>query len=164
MGLYNFKPQFEQAILNRTKLTTIRGVRKHADGPGDTMHLYCGLRTKQARLLGRVRCIERKDICIWEPTTKYSNFELMWPFSGRNCPLCDAATTPNVLHTCSSPSLCVSGFLDTDGDSLNKNALSSQEVEGLFRDDGFPGGAAEALSFFKSRLPFTGHLYRWSWD
>jgi len=40
------------------KRQTIRALRKDGrdPAPGDTLHLYTGLRTKQARLLGEVRC------------------------------------------------------------------------------------------------------------
>lgn len=51
MGLYNFQERFVAAILAREKRHTIRGLRAHPDEPGDTMHLYTGLRTKKSRLL-----------------------------------------------------------------------------------------------------------------
>jgi hypothetical protein len=69
MGLYNFKKQFVEAILSGRKNHTIRAHRKHPDHPGDTMHLYTGLRTKKARLLMRRPCVKVEDIVIEELCT-----------------------------------------------------------------------------------------------
>jgi hypothetical protein len=65
MGLYNFQTRFCPMILAGTKTHTIRAVRAHPDKPGNTMHLYTGLRTKKAKLLMRVPCIKIEDIEIW---------------------------------------------------------------------------------------------------
>jgi len=47
MGLCNFKPRFVEPILSGEKTRKIRAPRKgHQDQPGDTMHLYPGLRQK----------------------------------------------------------------------------------------------------------------------
>lgn len=64
MGLYNFKKRFAPFVLDGTKRHTIRAKRKHPDKPGDTVHLYSGLRTKAARLLGRSLCVKVEDIRI----------------------------------------------------------------------------------------------------
>ena len=64
MGLYNFRSRFVPLILNGSKTHTIRGDRKRADKPGNTMHLYTGLRQKGARLLMRVPCIRVEPIFI----------------------------------------------------------------------------------------------------
>lgn len=52
--LFNFKRQFADSVAAGTKRQTIRGLRK--DGrrpvPGDRAALYCGLRTRDTRLLG----------------------------------------------------------------------------------------------------------------
>jgi hypothetical protein len=65
MGLYNFKPQFLPMILDGTKTHTIRAPRKGSqDVPGNTMHLYTGLRTKKAKLLGRFKCAKVEAIQI----------------------------------------------------------------------------------------------------
>ena len=64
MGLYNFKARFVDAILNGSKTHTIRGVRKQPDKPGNTMHLYTGLRQQGARLLLRAPCIRVEAIYI----------------------------------------------------------------------------------------------------
>ncbi len=66
MGLYNFRPRFVDSILDGSKTHTIRGDRKRPDKPGDTMHLYTGLRQKGARLLMRVVCIRVDTIYIDE--------------------------------------------------------------------------------------------------
>ena len=58
MGAYNFKPQFEQPIMEDLKRHTIRAKRK--DGrrpkPGEVLSLYLGMRTKACRLMKRRRC------------------------------------------------------------------------------------------------------------
>ena len=64
MGLYNFRSRFVDSILNGTKTHTIRGNRKRTDKPGNTMHLYTGLRQKGARLLKRAPCIRVEPIHI----------------------------------------------------------------------------------------------------
>jgi hypothetical protein len=69
MGLYNFKPQFVEPILKARKTHTIRAVRKHPDKPGDTMHLYTGLRRKGAWLIGRVECAKVETITIREESS-----------------------------------------------------------------------------------------------
>jgi hypothetical protein len=47
MGLYNFQSRFVPFILSGQKTHAIRSVRKHLDKPGDTLYLYCRLRTKK---------------------------------------------------------------------------------------------------------------------
>lgn len=67
MGLYNFQAQFVPYILNGEKQHTIRATRAHVDKPGNTMHLYTGLRQKGARLLARVPCVKVEEIRIDQP-------------------------------------------------------------------------------------------------
>lgn len=64
MGLYNFQPRFVPKIVTGEKTHTIRAKRAHPDKPGNTMHLYTGLRTKNATLLLRVPCIRVEEIEI----------------------------------------------------------------------------------------------------
>lgn len=64
MGLYNFKPRFVPKIRSGKKRHTIRAKRVHPDKPGNTMHLYVGLRTKKAKLIARVVCVKVEDIEI----------------------------------------------------------------------------------------------------
>ena len=64
MGLYNFKERFVEPILTGRKNHTIRATRKHPDKPGNIMHLYTGLRTKNARLLMRRPCVKVEEIVI----------------------------------------------------------------------------------------------------
>lgn len=64
MGLYNFQARFVPLILAGTKRHTIRAPRVHPDRPGNTLHLYTGLRRPGARLLDRVRCTHVSDIAI----------------------------------------------------------------------------------------------------
>jgi|SRR5882724_3354517 len=64
MGLYNFKERFVPRILDGSKTHTIRPLRAVADKPGNTLHLYTGLRTKSARLLMRVPCVKVESITM----------------------------------------------------------------------------------------------------
>ena len=64
MGLYNFQPRFVPFILDGRKTHTIRAVRANPDKPGNTLHLYSGLRTKRAKLLARVKCTDIENIWI----------------------------------------------------------------------------------------------------
>lgn len=64
MGLYNFKSMFVPKILAGEKTHTIRAVRANPDKPGNVLHLYTGLRTKEARLLMRVPCAKVEEIEI----------------------------------------------------------------------------------------------------
>lgn len=64
MGLYNFKAQFVPHVLNGSKTHTIRATRAHVDKPGNTVHLYTGLRQKGARLLMRATCTRVQEIRI----------------------------------------------------------------------------------------------------
>lgn len=64
MGLYNFQLRFVPKIRRGEKTHTIRAERVYPDKPGDTMHLYTGLRTKKAELLMRVPCVKVEQIVI----------------------------------------------------------------------------------------------------
>ena len=64
MGLYGFQNQFVPLVLNGSKIQTIRAQRKRLDKPGDTMHLYRGLRTKDPALLLRAPCTNVEPILI----------------------------------------------------------------------------------------------------
>lgn len=67
MGLYDFKPRFVPFIRDGRKRHTIRAKRKnHTDKPGDTCHLYVGLRTKKVKLIGRFPCVKTEKIRISE--------------------------------------------------------------------------------------------------
>lgn len=66
MPALNFKAQFAPAIESGEKRQTIRAPRK--DGrdpkPGDTLHLYTGMRTKACRKLGEYRCRSSTPVVI----------------------------------------------------------------------------------------------------
>lgn len=64
MGLYNFQPRFVPFILDGRKKHTIRAPRANPDKPGNTLHLYTGLRTKKAKLLMRAICVKIEFIEI----------------------------------------------------------------------------------------------------
>lgn len=64
MGLYNFQSRFVPKILSGEKTHTIRATRANPDKPGNTMHLYTGLRRKGAKLLMRTQCVRVEEIEI----------------------------------------------------------------------------------------------------
>lgn len=64
MALYNFQKRFVEKILAGEKAHTIRAKRKRRTKPGETLHLYTGLRQKGARLLMRPTCTRVEDILI----------------------------------------------------------------------------------------------------
>lgn len=66
MGLYNFQPRFVPFVKDGSKRHTIRAKRVHPDKPGNTLHLYIGLRTRGVELIGRSTCLHVEDIVISE--------------------------------------------------------------------------------------------------
>lgn len=66
MAAYSFKQQFVPFILDGRKTHTIRALRKNGwvEKPGNTLHLYTGLRTKNTKLLMRVPCVKVEEIVI----------------------------------------------------------------------------------------------------
>ena len=66
MPLLNFRPEFAALVESGKKRQTIRARRK--DGrdpkPGDTLYLYTGCRTKKARKLGEVICLDIHKVSI----------------------------------------------------------------------------------------------------
>jgi len=64
MALLNFQKQFAPDVESGKKKQTIRSPRKHPIKEGETLYLYTGLRTKQARKLGEVECNTVYDIKI----------------------------------------------------------------------------------------------------
>jgi hypothetical protein len=66
MGLYNFNPMFAQYVREGSKCHTIRAKRANPDKPGNTVHLYIGLRHKSVELLGRHICTKVEEITITE--------------------------------------------------------------------------------------------------
>lgn len=74
MVAYSFRPQFAEPILAGTKGGTIRAPRKisghrhqvaggHAF-PGEELHLYTGMRTKQCQLIARKTCVAVERITV----------------------------------------------------------------------------------------------------
>lgn len=81
MGLYNFQARFVPFIERGEKTHTIRAKRKYPDKVGNILHLYTGLRHKNARLLMRARCvmveeIEILDLPDWGPVVRIDGAEL----------------------------------------------------------------------------------------
>ncbi len=56
MALISFQKQFAGMVKDGTKRQTIRKHRRREISVGDTLHLYTGLRTRDATLLGVVKC------------------------------------------------------------------------------------------------------------
>jgi hypothetical protein len=77
VGLYNFQSQFVPFILDGRKTHTIRATRKNPDKPGNTMHLYTGLRQKGARLLMRVPCVKVERIRIFYGHSGSKSFHMI---------------------------------------------------------------------------------------
>lgn len=65
--VYSFKARFVPLIQSGKKLTTIRAPRK--DGklpkPGEVLHLFTGMRTKQCQKIAEVICKRVLPIRIW---------------------------------------------------------------------------------------------------
>lgn len=65
MPAYNFKNQFADKVEKGEKRQTIRFPRKRQTIPGDTLHLYTGMRTKSCRrLLPPTPCTAVKPVEI----------------------------------------------------------------------------------------------------
>jgi len=70
MPAYNFKPQFVEPILNKSKPHTIRMPRKNPTEAGDRIYMYTGLRTKQAKKFAESIVVAVLPIIIYS----YSGF------------------------------------------------------------------------------------------
>jgi hypothetical protein len=64
MVAYSFKQRFAAPILAGTKCQTIRADRRRHARPGEEMQLYTGMRTKQCRLLARVKCSQVHPVTL----------------------------------------------------------------------------------------------------
>lgn len=136
MGLYNFQARFIPFILDGSKCHTIRAPRKGIeDKAGNTMHLYTGLRTKKAKLLGRFECVRVEEIeiaamgagliSVWVDGIALGNDEkdmLAWRDGFRN----------------SEPAAGASMFT-------------------------FRSAFDEMMAFWAGRLPFHGHVFHWKY-
>lgn len=65
MPAYNFQARFVEAILDGSKMQTIRRRRKRPTRSGDVLKLYTGMRTKQCRLLKVADCTSVVPIKIF---------------------------------------------------------------------------------------------------
>ena len=68
MPIINFQPEFVEKIKVNQKTMTIKKSRKRQIKQGCTLHLYVGLRTKQARKIKEVKCKSIKRITIIPPS------------------------------------------------------------------------------------------------
>ncbi len=64
MGLYGFKPQFWNMVLEGSKRHTIRCPRRWPDTPGKTMYLYANVRRPDAFLLMEAKCLAVRPIVL----------------------------------------------------------------------------------------------------
>ena len=157
MGLYNFKAQFKAPIQNGTKLHTIRAPRKDGreDKRGSWMHLYTGLRTRQAELILlpipvclRVESIMiREMIVIRETGLMREEIKRVEIWLG---PFCEKIRQSRFQQN----------LVLFYPDQFGLDRLDPQECENLARADGFEG-LAEMLTFWTGRLPFYGHVFHW---
>jgi len=134
MGLYGFKAQFVPFILSGEKSYTIRAIRANPDKPGNTVHLYTGLRRKGARLLMRAPCVKVEEIEIKRRVEKFRNPDT------------------RLLERVEWYSVTIDG-----------HELCGDEREALARRDGF-SSFAEMMKFWQEpedRLPFFGHIIHW---
>lgn len=65
MPAYNFKREFIPKILQRTKFTTIRKVRRYATHPGDNLMLYEGMRTKSCYKVVDTLCTDIQPLVLF---------------------------------------------------------------------------------------------------
>lgn len=88
MPQLNFSAQFAGPVADGTKRQTIRAMRKNPIKLDDTLHLFTGLRTKQARrLLPPQTCKAALNIQIRWKTTKYSSLEIRLQHKGKLNPI-----------------------------------------------------------------------------
>lgn len=64
MPALSFQPRFVQPILDGVKDQTIRAPRKVPIRPGQTLHLFTGMRTKQCRRIATVTCTAVLSVTI----------------------------------------------------------------------------------------------------
>lgn len=133
MGLYNFQRRFVPLILSGEKTHTIRAERKHNDIPGRMMHLYTGLRHKDARLLARRLCVMVEFIGIEADRTVWIGARM-------------SLANP---HDIGGPAVPGGRII-----------LDPSEKEALAKRDGFQS-FNEMIEFWSGRLPFTGLVFHW---
>ena len=128
MGLYNFKKQFVPFIRDGSKRHTIRAKRKYRDKPGDTVHLYTGLRTKAARLLGRSICVKVEDIVITTAHQIFVDGEELTLSEKNALAFCDGFRGRGVEHAFEDMMAFWNGRLPFEGDIIHwsKELGSSQ--------------------------------------
>lgn len=59
--LLGFKKRFVEPINKGTKIHTFRGEPKRMPKPGETLHMYTGLRTKHCELIGKDKTLKSKQ-------------------------------------------------------------------------------------------------------
>ena len=64
--LLGFKPRFKDPIQMGTKVFTMRGKRKNEPKIGETLYMYCGLRTKNCeKISDKEKLISKQKVRIW---------------------------------------------------------------------------------------------------
>jgi hypothetical protein len=155
VGLYNFAPLFVDGVRHGTLTQTIRGPRLRQDVPGDTMHLYTGLRRKGAELLWRCPCVKVETLVIWpggEIWTQLGNplpsglSELGWNRLEKGIEKVPPSIASHTLYAMRN------GF----------SLLLSEGREAFARADGFHSWAHWIRTWRRAELPFYGGI--WHWD
>jgi hypothetical protein len=143
MGLYNFQERFVLPIQNGTKTQTIRAPRNmKEDVPGNTMHLWHGLRQPGAKRIARFECVEVEEIEIFlrydRPRTTVDECA-SW-----------VVRIDDVLLDADQRDLFAwhDGFRHPDLGVLGKEIGSFDLM----------------MEFWKGRLPFHGHIFHWKYD
>ncbi len=65
MPALNFQEQFVTQVVFGGKRQTIRPERKRPIKPGDTLHLYTGMRAKRCRKLRMASCLDVRPITLY---------------------------------------------------------------------------------------------------
>lgn len=77
---FNFQPEFIRDIKSGKKHGTIRRTRRCE--PGDKMHLYTGMRTKDCKLIAVKKCVSVQRIIIEPRGLTFEKPELDGKFAG----------------------------------------------------------------------------------
>lgn len=77
MPAYNFRRQFSALVASGAKRCTIRPPRaRRPTRPGDRLHLFAGMRTRECRKLAEATCLAVEPITIGEDSITLSGREL----------------------------------------------------------------------------------------
>jgi hypothetical protein len=159
MPAYSFKKQFVQFVIDGNKTHTIRRFRKKAVMPGNTLHLYYGMRTKYCKKLRQEKCYLSESIAIGNT----GNVIIL----GR--PFLAEKEIIKLKRLVQQPDTWIYNELW----GIPARSLNEQEKEELAWRDGFrpegttfetPTGCFASMLQFWSKthdLPFVGNIIHW---